>query len=390
MRIAFDTFNLGSMPPCGIKTYTVELIKALASLKPSDQWMPVTYHRKKKYCEGLFTSIDNISIKNKMLHPLSLGREFSPMLKNISPFFERAIARQCDLFHCTNPEYFPFSIPNIAVTIHDLIPLRQEPWVSDKNKSLFKKHIGIVIKRSIALFANSEFTRSEIIGRYPEAEAKTFAIPLAVNNRFTIMQGDRSFLTRHGIPDSIRPYLLYVGQIQTRKNVLSMIKVFESLCERFPDFNLIIIGQLSGGDYPGEVFQLAAQSRFRDRIIFLHAVGDDDIVRFYNHAHAMVFFSLFEGFGLPIIEAMACGCPVVCSRSSSMTEIAEGAAVMIDPYNFDSMRHGMIEIIENQTLRNSLRIKGLERAAGFSWKRTAELTYTGYEQTLSRLRAEKK
>ena len=382
MRIAFDTYNLGITAGSGNKTYTVELIKALGGLGTADEWQLITYWRKKQQTLELFGSDSRFVIKNAIPHPLLLGRQLIPCVDSIKPFFERLVGRQCDLFHCTNPINFPLSINNVVTTIHDLIALHDESWVLEYVKPFFRRNISAIVNRSIAIFADSECTRADIIRRFPAAEGTTTVIPLAVNPCFTRTAGDRSFLSRFGIADTGRPYLLSVGEIMPRKNTLAMIECFESLDGRFPGLNFILIGQARKNAYTDGVLRHIADSPLRDRIKILHSVNDDDLVRFYNHAEGMAYFSFFEGFGLPILEAMACGCPVATSRTSSMTEIADGAAIMVDPHDAGSLREGMLRLLDDRTLREELREKGLRRAAQYSWKKTAEMTYEGYKKAL--------
>jgi|WetSurMetagenome_2_1015567.scaffolds.fasta_scaffold89744_2 O-antigen biosynthesis alpha-1,3-mannosyltransferase len=382
MRIAFDTYNLGITTGSGNKTYTVELIKALAGFGTADEWQLITYWRKKQKTRELFGSGSPLVIRNVMPHPLLLGRHLMPLVDVVKPLFERIVARHCDLFHCTNPIHFPLGAPRVVTTIHDLIALHEEPWVPECVKPFFRQNIQAIVNRSIAIFADSECTRSDIIGRYPAAKDKTTVIPLAVNPCFTRIAVDRSFLSCYGIADTGRPYLLSVGEITQRKNTLAMIECFESCAGNFPGLDFILIGQARNNAFTDEVLRYIAGSPMRERIKILHSVNNDDLVRFYNHAEGMVYFSYFEGFGLPILEAMACGCPVATSSTSSMTEIAEGAAIMVDPHDSGSMREGMLRLIDDKTLREELRGKGLRRAAEYSWKKTAEMTYEGYKKAL--------
>jgi glycosyltransferase involved in cell wall biosynthesis len=383
MRIAFDTYNLGISAGSGNRTYTVELIKALAGLATPDEWQLVTYWRKKRKTIGIFGSGPHYAVKNLMPHPLLLGRQLMFLVDAIKPAFERLVARQCDLFHCTNPINYPLSMPRVVTTIHDLIALHEEPWVPECVKPFYRQHTAGIVSRSLLIFADSESTRSDIITRFPAASDKTAVVPLAVNQCFTRTASDRSFLSRYGLCDTERPYLLSVGEIQPRKNTLAMIECFESLAGRFPGVHFILIGQARNNEYTDRVLRHIVDSPLHDRINILHSVGDEDLVRFYSHAEGMVYYSFFEGFGLPILEAMACGCPVAASRTSSMTEIAEGAAVMVDPHDGGSLRDGMLRLLDNKALRDELRAKGLKRAAQYSWKKTAELTYAGYKKALN-------
>ncbi len=386
MRVAFDAYALGCLPVCGIKTYGTELINALGESYPHDEFQLLTYWMKKKVCLQLCGENPNIVIKNTLPNPLLLGKGVMSLNNAISYGFERIAASQYNLFHSTVPTFFPERLPRVVTTVHDLIPLKINDWVSQKSRDKFKSLMAIVMRKSQAIFADSKFTQSEIETYYPDAASKTMTVPLAAHPSFCVRERNRVFLKKYGLLETNRPYLLYVGQLQDRKNILGMLRIFESIAERYPEFQLVFIGQVSKSPYTDSFLSAHEQSKFKARMPILTNVENNDLVNFYNNAHGFVFYSFFEGFGLPIIEAMACGCPVATSRTSSMTEIADGAAIMVDPYDFDSMRDGMIKLIDNAELRIELREKGLKRAGEYSWKRTAELTYAGYMKALEKVR----
>jgi alpha-1,3-rhamnosyl/mannosyltransferase len=382
MRIAFDTFNLGVTAGSGNKTYTVELIKALCDLQTADEWQCITYWRKKAACAAIFREHPRRVIKSRFPHPKLLGDTMTWPVKAITSVSGMVLAGQCDLFHCTNPINFPSSMPRVVTTVHDLIAFRSEPWVSFRSKRYYEKNFGAIVKRSLVIFTNSECTGKEVLDRYPSAAGRVLVTPLAAKPLFAPVKKDRSFLKRFNITDCERPYLLTVGEIQQRKNISGMLKAFESLDNSCKDIRFFIIGQARNKSISQGILKEINDSPKRNRIHVLHNVSDDDLVLFYNQAIGFVFYSFFEGFGLPVIEAMQCGCPVAAADNSSLTEIAKDAALLVDPNNLDSMRDGMVQLIGNDSLRNDLRKKGFERAARFSWKTSAEITYRGYKKAL--------
>ena len=382
MRIAFDAFSLGSPSPNGNNTYSFELIKALAGLTAIDRILLVTYWNKKNRVERLFGGLPSCKVLNLFPQPRLLGDRLKFLITSANPLFERLLKSRCDLFHCTNPTNFPFQFPRIATTIHDLIGLRDEPWAQPNSKAFYRRYAAEIMRRSSILFANSGCTRADIINRFPFTERKIIVTPLAANPKFRIVKKNRSFLSRYGLINRERPYLLSVGDIQPRKNVAGIVAAFASLPEQYRDVRLVIAGQARNQHLSGDILAAIAASPARDRICLLHSVSDDDLVLFYNNAEALLYFSFFEGFGLPVIEAMQCGCPVVASNTSSMKEIADGAAIIIDPYDPESMRNGIVRALDDVSLRTCVREAGLERAAGFTWEKTAKLTLEGYKQVL--------
>lgn len=382
MKIAFDTYNLETSGGNGNRTYTIEIIKALAELAPQDQWQLISYWRRKKRTQAIFNNSSVFTVKSMLPHAKILGKQLKWLVKAGHSIFEKQIARSCDLFHCTNPINFPSAMPRVITTIHDLIALHEEPWVSDHVKKDFRNRIHLIIHKSILLFASSEFTKKEIAQFFPGAEQKTVVAPLAADPMFSVKEPSRLFLRKFGIDEIERPYLVTVGEIHQRKNPLSMIKAFESVAHTMPDLHYYFIGSFRQSEYVNTVLNHIATSPYSNRIKIISNVSNNDLVHFYNNALGMAYCSYFEGFGLPIIEAMACGCPVVASDTSSMSEIARGAAFMIDPYSQESINHGMQTLILDKSARLQIQENGLLRAAEYSWKRTAELTYNGYQKVL--------
>jgi O-antigen biosynthesis alpha-1,3-mannosyltransferase len=380
MRIAYDAFSFGSRSRGGNSTYTIELIKALAGLHALDELLLVSYWNRKKRVKRLIEGCPNCVVCNLFPQPKLLGNRLKPFVTAANPLLELLLKTRCDLFHCTNPMNFPFRLSRVATTIHDCIGLKDDPWATPANKAFFHKHFEEILRRSSHIFVNSNCTSSDIIDRFRFTEGKITVTPLAAHPRFAIVPKDRGFLLRYGIGDTGRPYLLAVGEIQHRKNQAGLIAAFETLPDRYRDLRLFIVGKANNRLLSEDIFTAINASPVRDRIVVLQDVTDEDLVLFYNHAEALAYVSFFEGFGLPLIEAMQCGCPVVASNTSAMREIAEGAALMVNPYDRDSISHGITRLLDSPSLQSDLRDKGRTRASLYSWRRTAELTLEGYKK----------
>jgi len=165
------------------------------------------------------------------------------------------------------------------------------------------------------------------------------------------------------------PYILYVGQIQPRKNLERLVEAFEKIREDDGDLKLVIAG--GHGWLQKPILKRIEESKARDHIKMLGHVPDEDLPRLYQQAEAFMLPSLYEGFGMPILEAMACGCPVVTSNVSSMPEVAGDAAILVDPKSVESMVSG---IRDARSRRTELHKAGIERAAHFTWDKTADVT----------------
>jgi glycosyltransferase involved in cell wall biosynthesis len=183
---------------------------------------------------------------------------------------------------------------------------------------------------------------------------------------------------RYGF-DAARPYALFVGTLEPRKNVPLLLEAF-ALLRRELDAQLVLVGGRGWLDEP--VFAAHARSGLGDAARFLESLGEGDLAVLYSHAGVFVLPSLYEGFGLPVVEAMACGAPVVCSNAGPLPEVAGDAAMLLAPESPNAWASAMLEVMTDARLAQSLRQRGFERARGFSWERAALATREVYREAL--------
>jgi glycosyltransferase involved in cell wall biosynthesis len=183
---------------------------------------------------------------------------------------------------------------------------------------------------------------------------------------------------RYGLPER---FLLFVGTIEPRKNLTRLLAAFETIHAEGLSEGLVIVGRR--GWLCGEFFEALERSPTRSAVILPGWVADADLPALYAGAQALALISLYEGFGLPVLEAMACGTPVVCSNTSALEEIAGNASVLVDPHGLDSIVAGLRQVLTDRALGAALVTTGTERAAGFSWPRVAAETQAVYNAVLS-------
>jgi glycosyltransferase involved in cell wall biosynthesis len=176
-----------------------------------------------------------------------------------------------------------------------------------------------------------------------------------------------------------RPYALFVGTLEPRKNVPLLLEAF-ALVRRQLDVQLLVVGGRGWLDEP--IFAAHARSGLGDAVRFLGNLGQDDLAALYSHAGAFVLPSLYEGFGLPVLEAMACGAPVICSNAGPLPEVAGDAAVLLSPLEPAEWAEAIVSVLTDPQVAVALRQKGFERAAAFSWTRTALATRDVYREAL--------
>jgi glycosyltransferase involved in cell wall biosynthesis len=289
------------------------------------------------------------------------------------------------VFHCPHlrlpPTELTGDLPRV-VTIYDLIPLTR-PDLVFKHQTLVCQTLvdGIDVERDWVI-AISEFTKMEFCETTRMPAERVKVVPLAAAHFFRpvtdphVIAATRS---RYQLPEG--EYLLCLAAPQPRKNLAHLIRSFFHLLDEhhLPDTYLVLAGSKEQGWMYDEILAAAESStKHRSRLIFTGYVAEEDLPALYSGAVAFVFPSLYEGFGLPALEAMACGTPVITSNTTSLPEVAGEEAFLVDPTDADELCEAMSTILSDHSLREELRRKGLARAGEFSWKRCAELTSEVY------------
>jgi glycosyltransferase involved in cell wall biosynthesis len=260
-----------------------------------------------------------------------------------------------------------------VVTFYDLAALRYPDLYDPAELGHYENLIPSAARRSAAVLAISECTKRDLVEHFGIPPAKVFATPLGVDSQFrpvpdAAVQVEQRFGLR-------RPYILAcVGSGHPRKNLKAVIDAFSRLSRA--DLALAIVG---AADRDQQALGAARASPASDRIVRLGHVAEEHLPLIYSAATVFCFPSLYEGFGLPVLEAMACGTAVVCANTSSLPETAGDAALLVDPKAPDDLDEALGSLLEDVDRRKSLVARGLEHAKQFTWARTAELTLGAYE-----------
>ena len=289
------------------------------------------------------------------------------------------------VFHCPHlglpAKDLTGDLPRV-ITIYDLIPLIRPEFVSQPQTIVLETLLNRIDVERDWVICISEFTKMEFCERTGMDPERVTVVPLAAAHFFRpVTDPDVIAATRlrYQIPDG--EYLLCLAAPQPRKNLTHLIRSFFRLLDEqhLPDTYLVLAGSREQGWMYEEIFAAAeSSSKLRSRLIFTGYVAEEDLPALYSGAVAFVFPSLYEGFGLPALEAMACGTPVITSNTTSLPEVVGDAALLVDPTDPDKLCEAMSTILSDHSLREELRRKGLMRAAEFSWKRCAELTARVY------------
>jgi glycosyltransferase involved in cell wall biosynthesis len=254
-----------------------------------------------------------------------------------------------------------------VLTIHDLSVYDFPSGFNSTYRAVYRTLYSVLPRRVRRLITVSEFTRRRIIDLFGLPPERVGVVPNAPSPHFRPLGAEsvEPTLRRLGVG---RPYVFALGAISARKNFVRLLQAWERIKGRWPDHRLVVVGTagLQFADRGG-------LGRLPERAILLDHLPDDDLVVLYNGADVLAYPSLYEGFGLPVIEAMACGTPVLTSDTSSMPEIAGEAALLVDPWSVDAIASGLETLLSDAGLRDELSARGLARAADFSWERSASL-----------------
>jgi glycosyltransferase involved in cell wall biosynthesis len=266
----------------------------------------------------------------------------------------------------------------IVVSVHDVSFLEHPEYFTPFRALQLRLTVRRTVRSAACVLTPSEFSKRRILEAYQLDEEKVVALPNGVSSAFRPVAREAA---QRSMPASFQapfPFILTVGDLQPRKNHLGLIRAFEELLRTYPQLphHLIIVGKETW--YAPTVRAAAKKSSAHDRIHFAGFVEDDQLHRLYGACDLMVYPSFYEGFGLPILEAMACGRAVACSNTSAMLEVADSAAILFDPCSQRDLVTSMRDLLLNPELRLRMERLGAQRASLFSWERTAAKTLDLY------------
>ncbi len=333
---------------------------------------------------------EHLTILCDPAHPLELpageGAQCLPVA--VSPFalkqqwvIPRLLRQlQADLYHSAYylMPYAP-GVPTL-LTLYDLIPIYFPEHSTLRARRLFRLTTTLALRAARYALAISEATRRDFLERFAASSERVMAIPLAADPRFVPQPPDvvAALRARYRLPEK---FVLYVGSNKPHKNLTRLVEAWAAVQAEAPDYTLVIAGAWLP-QHP-EPQERAGALQIANRIRWLGPLPDSDLPALYTAADVFVFPSLYEGFGLPVIEALACGTPVACANTSSLPEVAGNVAVLFDPLQVESIAAALRQLLHDEPLRAELRRRGPAQAARFSWVRTAQETLAVYRRVVA-------
>jgi glycosyltransferase involved in cell wall biosynthesis len=285
----------------------------------------------------------------------------------------KAAKAGADILHCPVGVTSMRSPVPLVVTVNDVMALEHPDWFTRANALQQRLVLPRALAAAMRVIVPSEHTRQRVLANCRLDPGRIDVVPYGVEPAFTPGTADATALDRLGIEG---PYVLTVGTLQPRKNLPAAIAAFERAAADGAAHTLVVAGARGWRD------DAVAEMLRRPRVHVLGEVSDEQLVELYRGADCLLFPSLYEGFGFPALEAMACGTPVVCANRTSLPEVVGDAAVLVDPDDIAAFATALTEVLSSPARRAELAAAGLARAREFSWDRCADLTVAAYERAL--------
>lgn len=365
MKIGIDIRSLMSPVRTGVGEYTCQLLGAIFKLDKVNQYF-LFYNSYSDFSKNIpkweQENVHYIHTRwpNKLLN-FSLKMMRRPHLDSLITKINK---EKLDIFFSPNPYFTAVSKKSkFILTLHDLsfeyfpefCSTKQKLWVIDTKKQC---------QRADLILAVSENTRRDAICKYGIAPEKIKVLYPGISCH---PENNHRSLAKYNLPNKL---ILFLATIEPRKNIIGIIEAFEKSYSRLPlPYSLVIAGP--NGWHYDKVYKRAQTSPLRDKIKFLGYVDADDKPALYQKADLFLFPSFYEGFGFPVLEALACGTPVITSNRSSLPEITENAGYLINPNNTLSISEAIVQILNNKALGDHFKSKGLKQALKFNWQQTA-------------------
>lgn len=372
MRFAIDAHAIGRHLT-GNEVYVRSLLKSFAALDQESEF--VTYFSAEDAKDWTAARFRARQVSPNPF--IRLGAELAMKLRQDRP----------DLLHVQYTAPLACPVP-VVVSVHDVSFLEHPEYFPKLRALQLRWTVNRTIRCAARILTGSDFSRDSIVRAYGEDCAeKIVVVPNAAASGLRPVSRKTAGAYARARFRIAQPFVFSVGDLQPRKNHIGLIKAYAEMVRAYPNLPHHLV--LAGKDtwFSPRIREAAKLSGVADRIQFVGFVSDEDLLQLYNSCDLFVFPSFYEGFGLPVLEAMACGRAVACSRTSAIPEVADGAGILFDPYSTSEMVRAMADLLRDPELRARMERLGLQRAARFSWRTTAEQTLEVYREVAEHRRA---
>ena len=363
--------------PSGIGYYVYNLIEALYQLQSSENFQLNLFYQPsvKNWLRGNLSAseqLQNYPDTHCLPIPTTLSNLLTKFPNPALAYFEKYL-QYPDIIHGTDHIVYPCQKSFKVMTIHDLTFIKYPEYVPLIVKT-YTERIKRCLKWTDLIITMAETTKEDIVHYLQVNPHKIWVIPLA--SRYTVQENLKTS------PTDDQPYILFVGTFEPRKNIKTLVLAFDYLKKKFDlPHRLVLIGK-KGWGYES-ILKCIENSAYKKDIYHLNYLADELVAQFYQHAEVFVYPSFYEGFGLPVLEAMNLGTPVITSNVSSLPEVVDSAAITINPQDFIELAEAIFKVLSNDNLRKQLILDGRTRAQRFSWEKTAKQTLEAYYSLLT-------
>lgn len=359
MRIGIDARSMSIEG--GVKNYIINLVNCLTKIDKRNKYF-IYYDSKKNFGTFKQKNVSEVVMVNKYRFTIPYWEQKILM--------ERAIKDNLDLLHGpknTIPINLPKNIKKIS-TINDMTPFLFPNEMSYLDTIYWKKFIPLSLKRCDKIIAISKSTERDVKEIIPMVGNKIKVIYDGVN--------EKKFYS-----SKRKKFILLVGTLRPRKNLKRVLDAYSTISKRNPDYKLLIVGK--NLNQKKDLLEEISYLNLENKVELKGFLTDRELKKLYSQASLYIYPSLYEGFGLPILEAQASGCPVITSNISSMPEVAGNGALLVNPYNVDEIAEAMNKVLTDDKLRKNLIKEGYKNIKRFSWEKTAKETLKVYEEVLN-------
>ena len=374
MRIAIDLIPIIGKE-AGLQRYAQQLVEGIADFDKKNKYVLLLNEKVYNLLAVRQDNFTNVKVKTPPKIHFFWEQVYLPL---------HTLFKNFDVLHfpISAPLYFQLSSTKSIVTVHDLTFILYPKTMTKISRFYWSFFMKRGIKTAKRIIAVSKNTKDDLIKYYNIPEEKVKIIPEALTRNFSasLMAGNfQSIKGRYALPEK---YLLYVGTLEPRKNIKRLLQAFRK-AKNNKKFRhkLVIVGKK--GWLFSEIFETVKNLRLENDVVFAGFVPDEDLPGIYSGAEIFVFPSLYEGFGLPLLEAMSYGVPVLTSNSSSLPEVVGDAGILVNPEDTDDIANGILRLVEDRSLRNQLKEKGLQQAQKFSLERMTKETLEVYEEIIN-------
>ncbi|MDF7785636.1 glycosyltransferase family 1 protein [Pantoea stewartii] len=364
-------------PLTGIGRYAFELAR---ELQQREEYVKLTYLHGTRITDSLTVASESSQSVQSLKRKLQKNRTVSELYRLTFPMIKSLALRKFKhhIFHSPN-YYLPPHVRHCVATFHDLSIFHWPQFHPAGRVHLMQKELRNTVSRASVLITDSHYTKGELIDFFDVASDKIVVAPLAYNKNFHPRSACEVESTLIKYKLKWRQYFLYIGTIEPRKNILTLLKAYDRLSfSSKNNFPLVISGYK--GWESDELFKLFTKGESEGWLKYLGFVPGKDLPVLYSAANCFVFPSIYEGFGLPVLEAIASGTPVICSNTTSLPEVVGEAALMHDPEDVDNLTYYIQMMIDDAEKKQLMIDTGLIQAKKFSWSVCADKTIEAYEQ----------